>query len=626
MKAPKILLNDKWLGQLMFLVLFVLAAVFYLERTLFVDPCYALFNLFYYHDFVAEAGRHAAVLPQSLPLLAIRLGLPLRAVMMLYSVSFILLYYLVWLLIAYGFRLERIALAVPLVLVLGVKYSFFWISTETHQALVYTVLFYAFLEWSYGLPRTLPTALLRLAGGTAILLTAFYTHPIALFTVLFALGFHVVDRKLWLKPDGYLLGAAIVAVALYKYLTSNPTGYESTYFRGFADFFNRIGELFASGSFQFMRRKLFNIYLVPMAIFFATVVWYIMRKQYLKLAYYLAVSLLFSLVLFTTFDIWYLPFIQEKNLMGLMLLLLIPFLKDVLPAGDSKGKIPHFIVLLIFVSGTVHVVAGSAWHLDRVRYIRETVQELRKFPEKKFVIPESLVNRERLAVNWAFGPETLLASALDGADSCASVYIDDPFGKLSDSTDYRDTLRYICAPWAKHLEVRQLDRRFFNLRNSAFRVLNEKDMVKGNDIVFYENRFDDPRLQHGTDSLRSDTAGNRFLVTTTEFSPGFYGRYADVSTNPALLITASVRLCAMEPADAKNLNLIISRERNNTVYEYYMAGVKPDSLLPGRWNRIEVSGIVRSSDPGDQLKIYLWNPGKKAIGMDDLRVAYRAGK
>lgn len=619
-------MGDKGLGQLMFLVLFILAAVFYLERTLFVDPCYALFNLFYYHDYVVEAGRHAAVLPQSLPLLAIRLGLPLRAVMMLYSLAFILLYYLVWLLIAYGFRLERIALAIPLVLVTGVKYSFFWISTETHQALVYTVLFYAFLEWSYGLKRTLPTALLRLAGGAGILLMAFYTHPIALFTVLFALGFHTIDRRLWLKPDAYLLGAAIVAVAFYKYLTSNPTGYESTYFRGFADFFNRIGELFASGSFQFMRRKLFNIYLVPMAIFFATAAWYAVKRQYLKLAYFLAVSLIFSLVLFTTFDIWYLPFIQEKNLMGLMLLLLIPFLKDVLPAAEAKARLSQLIILMIFLTGTVHVVAGSSWHRNRVRYLRETVQDLRKFPEKKFVIPEALVNRERLAVNWAFGPETLLASALDGADSCVSVYIDDPFGKLSDSTDYRDTLRYICAPWAKHLEVRQLDPRYFNLRNSAFRVLSEKDLVKGSDILFFENRFDGPPQSGGTDIYRSDSAGNRFLVTTSEFSPGFYGKYSDVSAKPALLITASMRLCALEPADAKNLNLIISRERNNTVYEYYRAGVKPDSLLPGRWNRIELSGIVRTTDPGDQLKVYLWNPGKKAVGMDELRVGYREAR
>ena len=191
MTAKTLGLNNKMLGQLMFLFLFVMALLFYLERTIFVDPCYAVFNILYYRDYIVEAGRTAAVFPQTLALLAVKLELPLKVILGIYSISFILLYYLVFLVIAYGFKLDRLALAVPLVMMLGVKYSFFWISTETHQALVYTILFYAFLSWSLSFKPGVLFWSIRLIVATGILFLCFYSHPVSLFTVLFVLGFFI---------------------------------------------------------------------------------------------------------------------------------------------------------------------------------------------------------------------------------------------------------------------------------------------------------------------------------------------------------------------------------------------------------------------------------------------------
>jgi len=31
----------------------------------------------------------------------------------------------------------------------------------------------------------------------------------------------------------------------------------------------------------------------------------------------------------------------------------------------------------------------------------------------------------------------------------------------------------------------------------------------------------------------------------------------------------------------------------------------------------------KGADPADQLKIYLWNPEKKKVGMDDLEISYK---
>ncbi|MEI7661346.1 MAG: hypothetical protein WCK34_04080 [Bacteroidota bacterium] len=615
------LLNNKLIGHLMFLVLFVLALLFYLERTIFVDPCYALFNLFYYRDYVVEASRHAVVIPQTLALLAIKMNLPFRFILAVYSVSFILLYYIVFLVIAYLFKLDRLALAVPLLLMVGVKYSFFWISTETHQALVYTILFYAFLVWSLTFRPGIFSWFTRVAVAAAILLLCFYSHPVSLFTVLFVLGFFVVDNKLWLKPEAYILAAVIIVLSLIKFLTSSPAGYENAFFKGFGSFFERLGDLLKSGSFIFLRKKLLHIYLFPMIIFMITTAWYLVKKQYLKLGYYLLSLLLFALIIFTTFDLWYYDFIQEKNLMGLILFLLIPFLKDVVfPMGRTRLVVQGLLVVM-FLFGTIHVIRASSFFRERLAYISNLISITRSMPEKKFLMAEEMIDRDKLNVYWSLGPETVMLSSLGGPDSTVCMYINDNYGKIAEGTSLNDTMTVIFVPWAKSLDLGRMNRRYFNLDHSVTRKLTEKDLIQGKKITIYSNKFEDPAFHNGNDSCTTDSSGNRFFVLKGEFSPGLFGKYSDIIHSSSVMVTARVRVYPFEKMNPKWLILAISREQNLVVYNYHRSEIPPDSLKPGQWTTLEASGIVSSTDPRDQLKIYLWNPEKKRVGMDDFEIS-----
>jgi len=571
-----------------------------------------------------EAGRSAAVFPQTLALLAIKIGLPLKTILMIYSASFILLYYIIYLIITHLFRLSRLALAVPLLLLLGVKYSFFWISTETHQALVYTIFFYAFLTWSLGFRNNFIFSTIRVVVATGILWLCFYSHPVALFTVLFVLGYYIIENRRWLKVEGYLLGTIIIAVALHKVLSGSSGDYESFYFKGFGEFFTRLGDLHHSESLKFLRSNLRNIYLIPSVLFLSMVTWYAVKRAWLKLGYYLGFSIAFSLVLFTTFDLWYYPFIQEKNLMGLNIILLIPFLREVEFKGEVRRLFMQIFLVLIFLSGLGQVVRASRFYKDRLAYIHELIGLVRQFPEKKFILPEDLADRNRLNVFWGLAPETLLLSSLESPDSSVTIYINDTQGKLPDDTNLGDSLLFICTPWAKDLKSKWLDKRYFHLANSGYRVLTEQDLIRGDEIEFYSNSFSDRTFHKGRDSCKTDVSGNSCFETTAEFSPGLYGLYADVIKHPAVLITAEVMVFPQETLNPKWLALVISREKNNVVLEYRSATVQPpDSLKIGQWNSIRVSGRISSTDKEDELKVYLWNPEKKRVWMDDIRATYR---
>jgi hypothetical protein len=282
------------------------------------------------------------------------------------------------------------------------------------------------------------------------------------------------------------------------------------------------------------------------------------------------------------------------------------------------------VVVLIFLSGVFHVVSASAFYRNRLAYIGSLIRSVRTFPEKKFVITEKMVSRDQLNVNWALAPETLILSSLESPDSSVSLYINDEGGKIPGGTNLSDSLLFICAPWAKDLEIRRLDRRYFDLRHSPYRVLSEMDMVQGAGVSFYSNGFDDPAFRLGKDGCVKDGSGNSYFFLTSEFSPGFYGKYSDMTRKPAVLVTAKVRVCPMEKLNPEWLTLVISREKEGTVLEYHRSGLdRTPDLQVGQWDTLTATGIIRSADPDDQLKIYLWNPEKKQVGMDDLEISYK---
>ncbi|MCK9205418.1 MAG: hypothetical protein M0P58_13435 [Bacteroidales bacterium] len=617
------LLNNKILGHIAFLILGCLAVIFYLERTIFVDPAYAAFNITYYKNFVSEAGRYAAVLPQALPLLAISLHLPLKIVLCLYSLSFILLYYLIFLIIAYWFKNDTLTLAVPLVLMLGIKYSFFWISTETHQTLVYSLLFVGFLFYSLGFKPGIISNFKKILVASAILLLCFFTHPVSLFTVLFILGYVMIDQKLWKKPIMYFLGVLIVTIAIIKVLTAQTNGYEGYIFQGFLAFFEKIGYWKSSESFIFLTKKVYSLYLFSSLIFIATVVYYAIKKQYLKLAYYVLAILTFLLIIFATFDVWFLQFIEEKNFMPLNIFLLVPFLKDVVFSSNRLNLAKQFFLILLFTISVANVVSASSFYKDRLAYISSLINQTKRFPEKKFIISEKLIDRSRLEVPWSLGPETLLLSSLKSPDSSRSIFILESNVTLNPEIDLKDSLRFLCTSWAQNLEVNKMDKQYYNLDNSSFRIITINDLYHGVRKIGYVDLFNDPSMVHPGSHYEQDSSGNEYYVLTDEYSPGFYGKFTEMTSEENVYLSATVRVFPLEGIDPKALNLVISREQGSKIFDYYMSySDKAGPLKPNFWNTLTVSGVVRSTDKNDLLKIYVWNPGKKKVRMDDLVIYY----
>src|SRR5688572_6642136 len=85
-------------GTFTFLLLGILSVIFYQERVVFIDIAFQLFHMLKDGTFAIQHNRTGAFLTMSFPLLASKLGLPLKLVMLSYSAGFIAYYFAIFLL------------------------------------------------------------------------------------------------------------------------------------------------------------------------------------------------------------------------------------------------------------------------------------------------------------------------------------------------------------------------------------------------------------------------------------------------------------------------------------------------------------------------------------------------
>jgi hypothetical protein len=133
------------LGTAAYLALGVMAAVFYLERMAFLDMAFQTFHILRTGELQIQSGRFGAAGTQVFAWLAQAAGLPLKGVLLSYSLGHVLYYLLLFLIITFGFRQWKWCLVLLLLSVLMTTHTFYWLS-EMPQGLAFLVFIMAWLH------------------------------------------------------------------------------------------------------------------------------------------------------------------------------------------------------------------------------------------------------------------------------------------------------------------------------------------------------------------------------------------------------------------------------------------------------------------------------------------------
>lgn len=458
---------NRLVPHLAWAILFALSVYLYKER-IFADSGFYVSQFINNRFFWIECQRIVLAFSQVLPLAGVWAGIPLKYVLLLYSVSHVAFFYALFLFVYYGMRDRRSGLLIILSQTVGIMHSFFTPMFELYYGVPLLITFYAF--WRLNLNRPFVTFILVILEILLLL-----SHPLAFMLFIFLLLFDIPESRRSEKPLYlYLLIFIVFAgVIVYKYFTMCE--YE-------------VGKL--GWQFNFAENKTYQQLLNPsyyktMGIFMVKYYWEVIvallivtfmlltQKRWLQLlvvygflaaylflvnsAYIMSPSRYMEQVMFPIVPIVFIPLIynfpKEPR----------PGLKNV-----SVLLISALIAFRLFV-----IYDGSKVFVKRTQQMENLIAAAWQMGGSKFYADPANIDRGYTQFNWSYPLETLLISSLRGSGYSVSIA---PYDDLAFEGNIKKlgASDFLFRRW--EIKPKEwLNSRYFHLDPGLYRPLNTSE-------------------------------------------------------------------------------------------------------------------------------------------------------
>ena len=451
--------NKDWafiiLGHLSFVVLLIASVYFYKERILFADSAFQFFKIVNFEKINVEAYRYGAILPELPVLLAIKLGVSLKLLIITYSVAFIALYYFVFLLCIKLLKNTPAGLSIIFILIMCVSESFFYPVTETHQSLIFSVLLFAILQYS-----SFRYSLVQILLASVVIIISFLAHPVALYPLTFIIGYSAIDKKQLRSIIPYALLILVIGLAVAKVMLTDENSYEGKFFSELLKSPSIIFDLPNAYSKKFFFDRISGLYLWVVIFELILVLHLLLKKEYLKLLWELGISGFFLIVTLITYNKGDSDMLMERAFMPLALLVSIPLLKEMLDNNNQYRILKlTFLTLIIVVSLNRINVQGKVFR-ERTRFNQELMAKTAKLPNRKFIVESSELQKHHYTY-WSHSFETLILSSITDNIPTQTIY---PANDISLFTKYTETNNvFLGADFWLEWNIDNLNHTYFNL-------------------------------------------------------------------------------------------------------------------------------------------------------------------
>jgi len=456
------------IGHIFFAILAILATYFYAERTIFIDSAFQIFKIVNFETWNVEAGRYSAVISQILPLIFIKAGASLPQVLWAYSLSFILLFYLVFCLATYKLKSEVAGITIVFLLCLCIRQSFYHVATETHQGLVYSVLLYAWLSYSFNST----TSTLRYTIAVLLVLLCYFSHPVTLIPILFIFAYHAIDKNLIKNKNLYLLSALTIALYSFKFFATPEDSYEGDQFQQLGNFIQLMPNILSFSSTIFFAGNVNNLYYLPLLLLLVVLIFYLKEKNYFKFWLVGGAVFMFMLITLITYHRGDSIVMMEKNFMPLTILIIIPLANDILSNTKTKHKMKVGLVSLSVAIGLIGIVLTGNLFSQRLDYIDGLKYVDNQKPTSKTLVMNDDLNIDLVMVTWTIAIETLLYSSLDTINGSSTTYV--ASDKSEVSAVLNDPELFLATPKWRDWKISELNNKYFKLGRTTYQVLTDK--------------------------------------------------------------------------------------------------------------------------------------------------------
>jgi hypothetical protein len=394
----------------LFTLLLIGAFVFSLERILFCDAPFILFRIINFDSLQIQEYRYGSFITQSFPLIAARLHLPLAVIVVLYSISFNLLYLAVALLMLYRFREQTLALLMGFYYILFVSETYFWTNNEVHQGIAWMFLLFAATLY---MGKNKTTIWIAAPVFTLLAFLSIYTHPLVMFPTVFLWVFFILKKdwsfnKIWTA----IFSLVLVALCVTKIMISRSdlSFYDVGKLQEVTHLsFKKIFSAFTSQQAKEMaKRTLWNYWIT--AILFVVGLYSAYReKKWAHLLVTLAFAGAYFVAICITFPT-FIPFYSEAEWMPLTIIITALFAYYTLP--KLKPRTAVTLVGLIFLVRLGYIGYASQKFTARKDWLMAKLQTMREENITKGVIYENEQINNLLLMNWGVPVESMVASAL----------------------------------------------------------------------------------------------------------------------------------------------------------------------------------------------------------------------
>lgn len=397
-------------GFLVFGYLIVLAIVFFKERMIAYDSANYVFEIDQLREYCLPHGRWSSVLSQTIPLLLLKAGCSLKTFLIAYSVNLVAIWYLVFLVVTLGFKNRNAGIILMFSMTVGFGWMYYYAISELLSGMTMAILLYAVLEWKPAVETGSVYIVRYFTASCAVILASFY-HELALFPILFVIGFRIVRKLPKLKWSEIVFGLIVLiwCIVRVKYLTLGHN--IGNKILSAEDYLKHVSELFSLPSWSY-----FTVYISDMSRWIgytavlAVLILLFKRKWFIALY-----TVLFSFAYGALVAITYYKgesSLMMETYMPPVAIYAVMLLLEAETYGVRRGFLKIFVGAAVVIS-CFKIYSGAEVQSRRLDYMDRITAYMQDFDESKIIVKPTGLFDEILLVPWALPMESVLNSSLN---------------------------------------------------------------------------------------------------------------------------------------------------------------------------------------------------------------------
>ncbi len=404
-------------GLCAFTYLLILTQIFFKERTCFADMSFILFNIIKDQSLAIQVNRFGSAVTQVFPLAGVWLGCSLETIMRLYSASFILWYFVVFLICVFVFRKPKYGLLILFFATLMVSDTFYWTTNEQLQGIAFCILLFAFLDWGREKQISLLLFYPILFAG---IFTAAFFHPLVLIGFVYFCIYKWITNKqlIWLYALFIFLGFYVIKLLFF---TSN--NYDQNAFSLLKMIPEKARYFLVLTPTKNFISYLFIHYYFWLIGFLFLLFNYFKKRNWNKLLLLGSFTVIYLFVVNTCFADGNLKFYMESHYLMLGFFISIPLSLEVFPSIKKNN-----LLLLILAPGLLIRCADLTLNhkkfSERISWMENFQAKTNHLKNKKLLIHDASVPMDTLLITWGSAYETWLLSSLKTPQNQRSILID----------------------------------------------------------------------------------------------------------------------------------------------------------------------------------------------------------